>query len=79
MYTLQNSVCDILADGLEEKGLYLFCPELWSEAATEWRLESVDVPVLYRRYPRGGHGCALGAGTGCEGWIAAMAAWMTEN
>ena len=43
------------------------------------RLEAVGVPVLYRRYPEGGHGCALGTGTSCEGWIDAMAAWMKES
>lgn len=40
------------------------------------RLDSEGVPVMYRTYPEGGHGCGLGTGTSCEGWIDEMTAWM---
>ena len=40
------------------------------------RLRSEGVPLLYRTYPQGGHGCGLGTGTSCEGWIDEMTAWM---
>lgn len=42
------------------------------------RLSSEGVPSLYHAYPQGGHGCGLGTGTSCEGWIDEMTAWMNR-
>ena len=35
MYTLRNSVQDMLQDGLVERGFYLFCPEPFVQMLTE--------------------------------------------
>lgn len=40
------------------------------------RLRSVGADLSYHVYPEGGHGCGLGTGTSCEGWIDEMTAWM---
>lgn len=40
------------------------------------RLRSQGAEVLYQTFPSGGHGCALGEGTSCEGWIDTMIGWM---
>ena len=40
------------------------------------RLKSQGADVKYLSFPSGGHGCALGKGTSCEGWISKMIEWM---
>lgn len=35
MYTFQNSIDEIFSDGLEKRGFYLFCPELFIQMLTE--------------------------------------------
>ena len=35
MYTFQNSIDEIFSDGLEKRGFYLFCPELFIQILTE--------------------------------------------
>ena len=40
------------------------------------RLQKEGVPLMYRTYPEGGHGCGIGTGTSCEGWVNEMTDWM---
>ena len=43
------------------------------------RLKEAGVNVCYRAYESGGHGCGLGTGTSCEGWLDEMVRWMKNS